>query len=309
MLDMRQLSALAAVVEEQSFERAAQRLHVTQSAVSQRIRQLEERLGQVLVVRSSPVQATPAGLQVLKHYRQVSLLEQELQQALSQQDDAGFTRVAVGLNADSLDTWFPDAIAPLLQQQRLLVDLKVDDQDATQQLLKDGEVIGCITSSPKAMPGCACVPLGVVAYRCLASPGYLARYFPQGVEAARFRQAPIAEFSNKDQLQNRYLMQYFGVGPHEYPRHRIPSSKAFCDVIVRGLACGMVPDQQGNPLIERGEAVDMTPGRYLAVPLYWHVWNLKSQLIRALTDALVVEAERQLDRFEQHGQLTHPGDD
>lgn len=304
---MRQLAALSAVIEEGSFERAAQRLHVTQSAVSQRVKQLEERLGQTLVVRTLPIHATEAGQQVLKHFRQISLLEQELRAGLSQRDARGFTRVSIGVNADSLETWFPDALSHLVQHEQLLMDLKVEDQDATQQLLKDGEVIGCISSSPKAMPGCLCVPLGVIPYRCLASSAYLERYFPHGVMAEAFRRAPVAEFSHKDQLQNRYLQQFFGIGPHEYPRHRIPSSTAFCDMIVRGLACGMVPEQQGAPLIESGAVQDMTPGRYLAVPLYWHVWNLSSTLVRQLTDALVAEAARQLDPFDTHPRLTHPG--
>ncbi|WP_036232472.1 LysR family transcriptional regulator ArgP [Marinobacterium litorale] len=307
MLELRQLAALAAVVEEGSFERAAQRLHVTQSAVSQRVKQLEERLGQTLVLRSVPIRATEAGHQVIKHFRQVSLLEQELLGALSQRDERGYTRVAIGINADSLETWFPEAIAELVERAQLLVDLKVDDQDATQQLLRDGEVIGCVTSNPRALPGCLCVPLGVIPYRCLASADYLTRYFPDGVKAERFRQAPIAEFSHKDQLQNRYLQRFFGIGPHEYPRHRIPSSTAFCDLIERGLACGMVPDQQGLPLIQAGRVVDMTPGRYLSVPLYWHVWNLRSELIRQLTDALVKEATRQLEGFDRHPELTRPG--
>ncbi|KEA65506.1 Chromosome initiation inhibitor [Marinobacterium lacunae] len=307
MLDMRQLAALSAVVEEGSFDRAASRLHVTQSAVSQRIKQLEERLGQTLVVRTVPIHATEAGQQVLKHFRQISLLEQELMAGLSQQDERGFTKVAIGINADSLETWFPDALSALVQRERLLMDLKVDDQDATQQLLKDGEVIGCVTSSPKAMPGCICVPLGVIPYRCLASRDYLKHYFPDGVTAEAFRCAPVAEFSHKDQLQNRYLQQFFGIGPHEYPRHRIPSSTAFCDLIVRGLACGMVPEQQGAALMASGVLEEMTPGRYLAVPLYWHVWNLGSTLVRQLTDELVSEAARQLEPFEAHPRLTHPG--
>lgn len=306
MLDSRQLAALAAVVEEGGFDRAARRLHVTQSAVSQRIKQLEEQLGQTLVLRTSPIRATPAGQQVLKHFRQVDLLEQELLGALSLQDARGYTRVAIGVNADSLETWLPDALQRLLIPESLLVDLKVDDQDATQQLLRDGEVIGCITSSPRAMPGCSSVPLGVMPYRCLASPGYLAHYFPDGVDGAHFRRAPVAEFSHKDQLQNRYLQRFFDIGPHEYPRHRIPSSTAFCELILRGQACGMVPDQQGLDLLARGVAVDMTPGRYLAVPLYWHVWNLNSDLIRKLTATLVDVAREQLDRFDAHAELTHP---
>lgn len=139
-------------MEEGGFDRAARRLHVTQSAVSQRIKQLEEQLGQTLVLRTTPIRATSAGQQVLKHFRQVDLLEQELLGELSLQDAAGYTKVSIGVNADSLETWFMDALSELLTQERLLLDLKVDDQDATQQLLRDGEVIGCITSSPRAMP-------------------------------------------------------------------------------------------------------------------------------------------------------------
>lgn len=293
-------------MEEGGFDRAARRLHVTQSAVSQRIKQLEEQLGQTLVLRTTPIRATSAGQQVLKHFRQVDLLEQELLGELSLQDAAGYTKVSIGVNADSLETWFMDALSELLTQERLLLDLKVDDQDATQQLLRDGEVIGCITSSPRAMPGCTSVPLGVMPYRCLASDAYLARYFPRGVEGEAFRQAPVAEFSRKDQLQNRYLERFFGIGPHEYPRHRIPSSTAFCELIARGLACGMVPDQQSGALMADGQVLDMAPGCYLAVPLYWHVWSLRSDLIRKLTEVLVATAQTQLDRFERHAELTHP---
>ncbi len=303
MLDSRQLAALAAVIDEGSFERAARRLHVTQSAVSQRVKQLEERLGQVLVVRSTPVKATEAGLHVLKHYRQVALLEQELLGVLAQRDQRGYTRVSIGVNADSLESWFSEAMARLVERERLLMDLKVDDQDATQQLLKDGEVVGCITSARNAMPGCVSVPLGVMVYRCLATQSYIDTYFADGISAAGFSQAPVAEFSHKDQLQNRYLQQFFSVKPHEYPRHRVPSLYAFNDIVERGLACGMIPDQLGQLMLERGAVVDMSPGKYVAVPLYWHVWNLGSELIRQVTDELVRTAADALEPLELHPEL------
>ncbi|WP_432696441.1 LysR family transcriptional regulator ArgP [Marinobacterium sp. YM272] len=300
MLDSRQLAALAAVIDEGSFERAARQLHVTQSAVSQRVKQLEERLGQVLVVRSTPVRATETGLQVLKHYRQVALLEQELLGALAQRDERGYTRVSIGVNADSLESWFADAMARLVERERLLMNLKVDDQDATQQLLKDGEVVGCVTSEGRAMPGCVSVPLGVMVYRCLATPAYIETYFADGITGEGFRRAPVAEFSHKDQLQNRYLEQFFGVKPHEYPRHRVPSLYGFNGIVERGLACGMIPDQLGREMLERGKVVDMRPGYYIAVPLYWHAWNLGSKLIRQITDELVRSAAETLEPMAQH---------
>ena len=55
MLDYASLFALSTVVREGSFERAARALNVTPSAISQRIRLLEERVGCALVVRAQPV--------------------------------------------------------------------------------------------------------------------------------------------------------------------------------------------------------------------------------------------------------------
>lgn len=306
MLDIRQLAALAAVLEEQSFEKAAQKLHITQSAISQRLKQLEDKLGQTLVIRSNPIQATPAGQQVLKYFHQISMLEGELLKELSPQEETGYSRVPIGINADSLQTWFLEALEPLLSKHKLLLDLKQDDQEQTHHLLRTGEVIGCITSSPNPMQGCSCIPLGVMSYRCLASPGFLAKYFPQGINAEGFKQAPAAEFNNKDELQNRYLKNFFDIDPGDYPRHRVPSSDPYFQMIVRGFAYGMIPDQQSQPLLEQGKVVELTPGRYLAIPLYWHVWNLKSEHIQHLTQTLLKVAGQALDPFEQHPVLTHP---
>lgn len=234
---------------------------------------------------------------MVKHHRQVALLQSELAQELSIKQSDGFTQIAIGLNADSLATWFLDAVQNFLEEEKVLLELKIDDQDQTHNLLKSGQVIGCISSASTPMQGCNCIPLGVMPYRCLASPDYMKRYFPQGITAEGFKHAPVAEFSNKDELQNRYLEKFFNLGPNEYPKHRIPSTESFFQMIIRGLACGMIPDQQSHPLLENRQVVDMTPGKYLAVPLYWHVWNLKSDLYRKLTDSLTKVAEKQLNAF------------
>ncbi|MCP8689959.1 LysR family transcriptional regulator ArgP [Marinobacterium sp. OS208] len=306
MLDYRQIQALAAVIEEQSFERAAASLHITQSAVSQRLKQLEERLGQALVIRSSPVRATPAGQQVLKHYRQVSLLQKELLREVYDAEDSSFTRLSLGLNADSLSSWFLPALQPLLEQEKILLELKVDDQDQTHHLLRTGEVIGCITASPQAMQGCNCIPLGVMPYRCLVSPSYISHYLGGKVTAAGLRQAPAVEYNNKDALHCRYLERFYGLAAGDFPRHRVPSPDAFIDLIVRGFGAGMVPDQQSRHFLAKGLVVDLAPGNYLAVPLYWHVWNLKTPLARLLTETLLRGAEKLLEPFSDHPVLTHP---
>lgn len=306
MLDIRQLAALAAITEEQSFEKAARKLHISQSAVSQRLKQLEDRLGQTLIIRSNPVEATEAGRQVIKHYRQVSMLQDELLSTLAPGQEEGFTRISIGVNADSLETWFLDAVAPMMARENWLLDLKVDDQEQTHHLLKTGEVIGCITSSPVAMQGCSCIPLGVMPYRCLASPEYIARYFPEGVSAEGFKRAPVAEFNNKDELQNRFLKTHFDLNPGDYPKHRIPSSGPYFQMVIRGFACGMIPDQQSHHERVSGRVQELLPGQYMAIPLYWHVWNLKSEHVQRLNRELIRIAEQQLEPFAHHSDLIHP---
>ena len=76
-IDGQQLAAFAAVIELGSFDAAAARLHVTPSAISQRIKALEQRVGQVLVVREKPCSATAAGVPLLRLAAQTALLEAE----------------------------------------------------------------------------------------------------------------------------------------------------------------------------------------------------------------------------------------
>ncbi|WP_415905822.1 LysR family transcriptional regulator ArgP [Neptuniibacter sp. QD48_55] len=294
MIDYKQLQALAAILEEGNFDKAAEKLNISQSAVSQRLKQLEDSVGQTLIIRNTPIQATTAGQLLLKHYHQVSLLQAELQEQISLEQSDGFTKISIGLNADSLATWFLDAVKPLLNDEKILLDLKLDDQDQTHHFLKTGQVIGCISSNPKPMQGCSCIPLGAMIYRCLASPTYINKYFPDGIKTEGFYNAPVAEFNNKDELQNRYLKDNFKIGLNEYPKHRIPSTESFFNIIIRGHACGMVPDQQSKEIQASGKVVDMTPGRFIEVPLYWHIWSLKSGLFQRLTQRLRKQAESDL---------------
>jgi len=306
MFDYRQLQALATVVEEQNFERAAQRLHVTQSAISQRIKQLEESLGQTLLIRTHPIQATGTGQVLLKHYRQVEVLQSAVVSELNPVLSTGHIRLSIGLNADTLATWFLPAVEPILNQYSVLLDIKVDDQDQTQQLLRNGEVMGCISSSNKPLQGCHCIPLGVSVYRLLASPSYMEKHLGEGVNSTTLRNAPVVEYNHKDALQIRYFNQFFNLQPGDYACHRIPSAETFIDLIVRGFGTGMIPDQMTAELLATGRLVDVSPGDFLAVPLYWHVWNLKAPLAEELTHALVEQGKKDLAPFVDYPILATP---
>ncbi|MEH6578342.1 MAG: LysR family transcriptional regulator ArgP [Amphritea sp.] len=296
MLDYRQLQAFATVVEECSFDKAARRLFLTQSAVSQRVKQLEESLGQLLIIRSQPLRPTPAGQQLLRHYRQINLLQSELLNFIGDAQTQGFTKIAIGLNADSLATWFMDAIAPLLAESQLLLELRVDDQDQTHNFLRQGEVIGCISSSDQAMQGSSCTPLGITTYRALATAEYIRRYFPTGVNATDFSKAPAVEYNQEDELQDSYLEDFFNFSDN-YPCHRVPSTDSFMDLIARGSAWGMVPDQQSERLRNQGVLRELSPNKSLKVPLYWHSWNLMTEVSQRLTECLVSYCREHLERF------------
>ena len=297
MLDYRLLAALATVIEEQGFERAAQVLHLTQSAVSQRVRQLEERLGQVLLVRSQPPQPTAAGRQLLKHFQQVRLLEGNLPASLLAQAAEQPQSLALGINADSLATWFWQAGELLLARRPLLFDLRVDDQDVTLQMLKNGEVAGCISAAAAPLQGCRCVYLGTMVYRLLARPDFIARWFPQGLTPPAARQAPAAIFGPHDALHFRLLRQALGPQLPLVPAHYVPSPEVFAEAVCRGQAYGALPDQQSAPWLRSGKLVAVIP-QVEAVRLYWHCWNIASDLLRDLEACLRRVAGRELEQEE-----------
>ncbi|WP_250655844.1 LysR family transcriptional regulator ArgP [Alkalimarinus coralli] len=292
-IELSQLEAVAQIIDAQSFEKAAERLCITQSAISQRLRQLETQLGQRLIIRSGPPKLTEAGVKILKYYRQISHLQDDLLNNLAGNADNGVASISIASNADSLATWLLDALTPLLSKGKTFIEVHVDDQDRTHDLLRDGTVVGCISASSAPIKGCNCIPLGVMTYRCLVSPEYKRRHFPSGVDRDAMLAAPCVEFNHKDDLQRQYLAQYFKGG---YPdiRHRVPSTESFLDFIARGFGWGMVPDVQSRQWINEGKVIELVHGNTLDIPLYWHIWNLRTTLSRSLTDALCTEAAKVL---------------
>ncbi|MEJ2642871.1 MAG: LysR family transcriptional regulator ArgP [Desulfosarcinaceae bacterium] len=287
MLDYKLIEALAVVIQESGFERAAKALNITQSAVSQRVKLLEEQVGQILLARTSPPRATPPGKRMLKHYLQVKHLEQDLQETLKSSADRAFTTIAVGINADSLATWFPEAIGPLLHEERIVLDIRTDDQDQTHRMLRDGEVVGCISTQAQALQGCRSVHLGQMIYGLFATPAFAKKWFPQGVTPAAVIQTPALIFNRKDRLHARLFRRAFGEVPDPLPTHYIPSSEKFADFIAMGLGYGMLPPQQSDPFVRSGQIIELIPKHKVPVDLYWQCWKLKSALLEKLTRQLV----------------------
>jgi LysR family transcriptional regulator, chromosome initiation inhibitor len=289
-----QLAAFAAVLDEGSFEGAAQRLSLTPSAISQRIKALEDRLGQVLILRRTPCRATPAGQRLLRSVQQMRRLEAEtLADFHVAGNDEAPGSIALAVNADSLATWFLPALAPLHEQHRLLFDVRVDDQDHTTDLLRDGSVLGAVTAEARPVQGCGVKKLGVMRYLPVASPAFVARYFPHGVDAAALAVAPMLVFNRKDALQWRFIhsVTRARLAP---PMHYLPSSTAFVEGAALGLGWAMAPESMAKEAFAAASLKPIAPNRWLDVPLYWQHWSIRSETLATVTEALVRAASRGL---------------
>jgi LysR family transcriptional regulator (chromosome initiation inhibitor) len=293
-IDYRGLAALDAVIDYGSFDKAAAALSITQSAVSQRIRMLENSAGELLIVRSQPPVATGAGQRLIAHYRQVQLLEA----ALTEFPHAGpgapvRPEIAIAINADSAATWLQEAVAPLMGSGDCLLQIRLDDQDHTMAMLREGRVFGCVTSETAQVAGTSATPLGAMRYLCVASPAFAARWFRDGFTAEAVQRAPSLHFDRKDALQTRFIAQRTGYAGR-VPHHSLSSSEGFVRFLEAGFAYGMLPLLQCEAQLKAGTFVDLAPGHMLDVPLTWHIWDIQTPFTRALSDNIVATARKWL---------------
>ena len=140
------------------------------------------------------------------------------------------------------------------------------------------------------MQGCRIEYIGRMNYHMMAAPEFAAQWFPNGLTTEGVRHAPALIFSRQDELHHKLLQQALGEVPTKIPRHYVPSVEKFADFIALGLAYGMLPDQQSAPLVRTGQVVDLAPKYQVPVKLYWHCWNLKSDLLEKLTRHLIRRA-------------------
>ncbi len=282
-MELAQLEALVAVVDEGSFDAAARLLHVTPSAVSQRIKALEASAGTVLVRRSRPVAPTSAGTDVLRSARQVLAVVRETGLPRPRGAADALPLVPIAVNGDSLHTWALPALAAVAHLA--VFDVHREDQDHSAELLRQGEVMAAVTTQATPVQGCTAVRLGVMRYRPFATPAFVARWFPGGITAEAFAAAPVVMFDRKDDLQDRYLRARGGAGA-EPPRHYIPSSDDFGRAVRLGLGWGLLPAEDSAKAERAGELVDLDPGRHVDVELHWQQWSLRTPVLDAVAHAI-----------------------
>ncbi|GAA3331961.1 LysR family transcriptional regulator ArgP [Curtobacterium albidum] len=296
------LETLLAAVDHGTLDAAARALSITPSAVSQRIKAMEQQLGRVLLQRTTPVAPTADGEVVLRHARQARLLDDETARALGVGPDGDAAlpvvpSVALAVNADSLGTWFLDALALVRADTEVVFDLHREDQDRTAELLRAGTVMAAVTAEADPVQGCSSVLLGVDRYRAVASPAFVARYL-DGADTERrmtdrLDRVPLVDYDRDDDLQQGYLRRVLGHAPGG-PRHFVPTSADFARAVTLGFGWGMLPEAQCLQGLRGGSLVELTPGRRADVALWWQRWNLASPLLERVTDAVRTTAREWL---------------
>ena len=294
--DYDSLDALAAVVREGTFEAAARELNVTQSAVSQRIKQLEERLGAILVVRGRPCVPTEFGLQLCRHIDHVLLLEHELKRSIAGKasgmgSEAALLRIAV--NSDSLSTWFPNVIRRAASELNVNLDIMTDDQEHSADRLKSGEAMAALTANDTPIQGFRRLSLGAMEYLGVATPEFCARYFADGVTLTALQAAPSIAFDRKDQLLTQWLMEKFGEA-HPLHGHLVPSYEGYVACCANGTGWGVVPIDAARSMLRTGKLVDLAPDTRVRIGLHWQSSAKGSEVLRVLANIVTEEARRAL---------------
>lgn len=282
-----QVRTLLAVIDEGTFDAAAAALHVTPSAVSQRVKALEQRTGRVLLMRTKPVRATGSGEVVVRFARQLVRLERDARAELGMAEGLGPVRLPIAVNADSLATWFLPALTGVDQNPPVCFELHREDEGHATELLRDGRVMAAVTSQPAPVAGCTVRRLGLARYLPVASPGFAAKHLRGAVERD-LRVVPVVVFDRLDLIQDNFVRMVTGdAGARASEvRHYVPTSEGFCDAAVGGLGWAMVPQAQAGPLVEAGELMVIAPGRTLDVPLYWQQWKLDSPALSKVAEAV-----------------------
>lgn len=273
---------IVAITESGTLEGAAIALHVTPSAVSQRVRAMEAELGRPVLHRTRPIELTDAGLAVLRFARQLEQLSLDLQAELSPVA-TGPEPLTIVVNSDSLHTWALPPLAGLVD--RVYLEILREDEEHSLALLREGAAAGAVTAEADPVPGCSAERLGVMRYLAVCAPAYAKQWFAGGIDATSLGGAPIVSYDRKDNLQRRCLRRLTRAQV-EPPTHYVPASAEYADAIRLGMGWGMVPEIECREEVRVGDLTHLGERAVVDVPLYWQQWRRSSAVLREVGDTL-----------------------
>jgi LysR family transcriptional regulator, chromosome initiation inhibitor len=294
MLDYQLIRAFAAVLDEGGFARAADKLCVTQSSVSQLVKQLEDQIGRALIIRESPPRPTESGLLLLRHYRQVLALESDTLGIISSQIKGRHPHIPIAVNTDSMFVWFPDATNSFLKDTGVTLEIFMDGHERTIEFLKSGEVAGCVTTERKVVEGCTATLIGSLRYALVAAPDFVQRWFPDGFTREAAMDAPVVNLDRNDNFQYQVLYKAFGDPQIMPPAQYIPIADKYFDGIQTGIGYGLAPLLTASEGLRNGSLIELDPSLRSELVLYWHCWKHPSDTLRALSEVIIREGGRLL---------------
>lgn len=272
------LETLLVILEEGSFEVAAAVLGITPSAVSQRIKALEQKTGRILLHRSTPVTATEAGEILLQSARRMALLQAETDARLQ----ARLARVplTVAVNSDSLATWFKQVVCDVAKRGEVALRIRIEDEARSLAMLHRGDVLGAITREHAPVSGCESTYLGSLRYFAVAAPN-----LAEGFES--WETMPLVGYGPNDQILDDAMRERF-IDSHVIRARvsQIPSSEGYLDAVRYGLGWGLVSELQARPLVDAGE-LKVLDDKPMDIDLYWQRWRLESEMLEHLTETVI----------------------
>lgn len=273
MIDYRGIEALHTVIELQSFEMAAQKLHITQSAVSQRIKTIETHYREPILIRTLPYRPTVLGKQLIGHFKRVCLLEEDLENQLA--PTSIFPRMSIAINRDSLETWFLEWASEAEIIREITLEVIADDQELTLNYLKNGLVSACLSTSGKAIIGGEVKPVGSMDYMLVASPSFIKNYFSNQDLKQNLLKAPAIKFDQNDRLHERYLETFFQLDDKELKTHVIPSVRGFKQFVLLGYGYALIPRIDIVEELKKKQLIPLSK-KVWELPMYWHSWAVES---------------------------------
>jgi LysR family transcriptional regulator (chromosome initiation inhibitor) len=275
MLDYKGIEALYMVQKLQSFEAAAEKLHLTQSAISQRIKVLEAYYGEPLLIRSLPYRPTQLGEQLIGLFKRVCLLEEDFSQELKEKKMP--FRCSIALNRDSLETYFLSLLQHTTLFKGMILEIIADDQEKTLEYLKNGLANIAISTSSMGTLGSKTHFLGDMDYILVASPELYEQYFSKLPPSKALYQAPALKYDQHDTLHHRYLEKFFNLTEESLQYLVIPSVQGFKQCALQGYAYGLIPKIDVEAELTNKTLIQLYRECIWKVPLYLHYFSIQSK--------------------------------
>ena len=157
--------------------------------------------------------------------------------------------------------------------------------DLTQEWLREGQVLGCVTTLKQALRGCKMVPLGAMDYVAAAAPafaqarlaalqgsmraGSVGAATPQ-LTAHNFSTLPFIAFNRKDDMQTEFVGKAFDLKRVTLNQLFVPLSEGQMCAVLAGWGVRVVPRLLTEGLMQQGALVNFAPRYSLPIQLYWH---------------------------------------